>query len=189
MSSSLVVIKTSSNCVVSPHEALIGYDFSPVDVDELGFALTLFVAAANRKLALRKADGSTLQKTSLLECQQLFVELSADADATTGTGRAAHASETTLPVAFAALWQHYRFDGFRHSICARVLGFYYLMEQTGGRAIDGYLELSPTGPEAVLLHPAVVEGLANVSLNLDGLLSASLLRAAIEHAAASTVLS
>ena len=84
-----------------------------------------------------------------------------------------------MPVAFAALWNEYLDDAARDSICARVLGFYYLMERTAGQAIKRWVEFCPEQPEAVALDLVVVHGLANVLLSPEGHLSQALLLEAI----------
>jgi hypothetical protein len=152
------------------------YDFSPVKSDDLAYALSVFVAAANSRLRTAPRC-SKLQRTSILECERLFLTVSNEPRTRSMDQRAAASlhGESTLPVAFAALWNEYLDDASRDSICARVLGFYYLMERTAGRAIRRWVEFCPDQPEAVSLDLIVVQALASVPLSPDGHLSQALL--------------
>lgn len=79
--------------------------------------------------------------------------------------------ESTLDHAFKALWCHYRGDPRQSSICARILGFYYLAERTEGAVIQVWSRSCPETPETVLLHRALVEAIATAPLSDHGLLS------------------
>jgi hypothetical protein len=157
------------------HEAVNNYNFSPVRTDDLAYALTIFVSAANGKLRPRVAGRSALRQSSILDCECLFLTLSSGPRRRAADRRSSAQRETTLPVAFAALWNEYLNEPSRDSICARVLGFYYLMERTRGRMVKGWVEACPDQPETVALDLIVVHGLANVPLSPEGHLSQSLL--------------
>ena len=152
----------------------VNHSFPPVPVEELACALTIFVGAVNRKLPVLEPFGPTVTQSSLMECKRLFARLSADRSPSARSRKTASSTEASLPLAFAALWRQYSSDDLRWSICARVLGFYFLTERTGGKAIERFIELCPHEPETVLLHPAVVEGLAVVPLGPEGKLSEDL---------------
>jgi hypothetical protein len=154
------------------------FDFSPVDSEELGYALSLFVAVANRQVPQDSHRCIKTHRSSLVECEQLYLQLSRPHLAYTGEVPAS--SETTLPVAFAALWHHYEGKSIRHSVCARVLGFYFLTEETAGAVIAEWIALCPDQPQSVLLDPSVVEGLSTVQLGEAGDFSQWQLRKAIE---------
>jgi hypothetical protein len=161
--------------VAARHKSISNYDFSPVRTDNLAYALTVFVSAANGKLRSRVASCSALRQSSILECERLFLILSSGPRRRAMDRRSSAYRESTLPVAFAAVWNEYLDDVSRDSICARVLGFYYLMERTAGKAMVRWIEACPAQPEAVALDLVVVHGLANVPLSSEGHLSQALL--------------
>jgi hypothetical protein len=145
--------------------------FLTVDPDELGFALTLFVSAANQQICL-----CGVANADFLEEGRRFISsvpghnLGAPAPSAIGFAR-----QSSLEAAFFALWQHYPGDDLRRSLCARVLGFYFLMERTRGQALQDWMEFCPDNPTAVILHPAVVDALAIIPLNSAGVLDQRLL--------------
>jgi hypothetical protein len=155
-------------------------NFPPVGSEELGFALSFFVAAANRKLASHLYRNPKVHRAPLTECELLFLQLTTFRPPVRSHGQLPSTSDVTLPVAFAALWHHYRGMSVRHSVCARVLGFYFLMEETAGGAVAEWIEICPSNPESILLSPAVVEGLAAVGLDETGAFSEARLRGAIK---------
>lgn len=146
--------------------------FSSVSAEELGFALNLFVAAANRTLMPNL--GRRLGEEEQVERERFFADLlvhAADADA----GKTL-THQASLESAFRALWDHFSSHTQRDALCARVLYFHFLMVKTEGRAVSRWTEVCPERAEAVLLHPAVVEGLANVPLDTAaGLVEAHLI--------------
>jgi hypothetical protein len=148
--------------------------FPPVCPNELGFALTLFVAAANRQIRSPHLDSPTLH-----ECEQIFLQLSAHHQAPKCQVNPA-AREADLQSAFFVLWDLYQGHPLQRSICARVLGFYFLMERTRGEALQEWIDVCPDRPEAVSLHPAVVEALAIVPLDQTGSLDQQLYLTVIE---------
>ncbi len=89
--------------------------------------------------------------------------------------RASAHGESTLPAAFAALRNESLDDVSRNSICARLLGFYTLMERAAGQAIRRWVELCPDQPKTISMDLVVVHGLANVPLSPEGHLSQALL--------------
>jgi hypothetical protein len=143
--------------------------FPSVSPDELGFALTFFVAAANGQLRSRSFNPVLLR-----ECKQTFLKLSANQEIPSGCYATPSAGETSLQAAFLALWEHYQQCGSQISLCARVLGFYFLMERSRGEALQDWIQLCPEHPEAVSLHPLVIEALAIVPLDKTGALNRTL---------------
>ncbi len=71
---------------------------------------------------------------------------------------------------FRLLWERYESDERQSSICARVLAFHFLMARTAGGAVTERVNPSPSGPEAFVRDPVVVEALARVCLLQDGLI-------------------
>jgi hypothetical protein len=139
-------------------------DWPPVDPDELAYALTIFVGAANRTLQFSVSIDDESQK----KCRCLFEALMMDNDPVTIFAKPIDETQRSLPAAFGILWNNYETDHLQSSICARGLGFYLLMERTEGRFLATYVELCPESPETVLLDLAVVRGLASVSLLPEG---------------------
>ena len=151
------------------------YDFSPVRTDDLAYALTVFVAAANRKLHSDPHRSQMASRHPLGECERLFQTLSSEDHPEPVPPNRRDNSEMTLRAAFAALWNNYRSEQSRDSICARVLGFYYLMERTAGQVIQPWFELCPERPDTVSVDMVVVESLAKVPLTANGHLSRTML--------------
>ena len=138
--------------------------FCPVPADELGFALSVFVAAASGTLTASRTDTSELPERQTTTCEQLFADLLALGPVMVPSRLLAY--QTSLHTAFAALWKEYGSHELRDAICARVLCFHFLMEETEGRVVEPWTTACPERPEQVLLSPAVVEGLARVPLDL-----------------------
>lgn len=138
--------------------------FQPVQVEEMAFAMTLFLRAASGQLSSGQKPLSVKNKD---EGVRLFVSL-ADIAAPKRGEELAHALDTDLFRAFLIVWEHYRNDAFQKSIGARLLGFYHLMIRTQGKALETWTEPSPVTEEMVELHPLVVETIAAVELAEDG---------------------
>ena len=124
-------------------------DFVPVSSEEMGFALTLFVEAANSRVS----PALPLQELVLEDpCALLYVTLCADmhsplpaiADRAPESDR-----EAALYGAFRVLCLHYAGDPLQASVCARVLAFYFLMERSAGAALAGWTQEIPESPELV----------------------------------------
>ena len=154
--------------------------FPPVQAEEMAFAMTLFVSAANGQIfAGRKL--LTLQNRH--EGQDLFLRLSSDGAVTIDPVQASAALQTRLYQAFLIVWEHYRGEEQQASIAARVLGFYYLMGRSRGAALERWSKPSIDSEETVGLHPAVVVSIATLALQQDGRLDEAKLVRAIEAVA------
>jgi hypothetical protein len=139
--------------------------FPPVEAEEMAFAMTLFVSAANGQISIgRKA--LTIQNRH--EGQRLFLNLSSGIVPTTDPEEITHALQTRLYQAFLIIWEHYRGEEQQASIGARVLGFYYLMARSRGQALDRWVRPISQSDESVSLHPAIVETVAVLELQQDG---------------------
>lgn len=144
-------------------------DFAQVSSDEMAFALTLFVEAANRGL-------STTAKVHQHEdelCEQLYVTLCAEAPRLPTVECPQPDHHTTLYTAFRTLCRHYTGDTLQAAVCARVLAFHFLMERTAGNLLSEWVRPHPETVKLVVLHPAVVEAIATTSLHGSVLLGES----------------
>jgi hypothetical protein len=142
--------------------------FPILQVDEIAFAMTLFVGAASLKIPVHSAGPAQLPTC---ECGTLFEIIS------TQIQRAANLPQTikgesSLEYAFMAMWRHYEGDNRRQSICARILGFHSLMVLTQGEIVEPWLSSAEETPEVVTLHPAVVEAIAITPLGHSGVMTA-----------------
>ena len=128
--------------------------------------MALFFAAAQRKLLPKRKPTTEAELAVGQEGERVFVALVPPLPAP--FPKTAELRGSTLSEAFLTLWQHYSNDERQASICARVLGFYLLTERTEGAVLRPWAVPNPTDPETVLLHPALIEGLAAVPLLADG---------------------
>ncbi len=142
------------------------WDFGPVPADEIAFAMSLFLAAAQRKILPNKRPRTETELSIGQQAQHVFVSLVPSQPV--GFPKAAEFKGSSLSEAFLTMWQQYAGDDRQASICARVLGFHLLMERTEGAAVERWLTFSRGDPETVLLHPAVIEAVASVPLLREG---------------------
>jgi hypothetical protein len=146
-------------------------EFDPIPPDEMGFAMALFVNAANGRLSSSGHFRSSPTSPNLM-CEQLFLRLLFSDDLVATTPKPiVLKDDVNLYSIFRTLWERYEDDDRQVSVCARVLAFHFLMERTAGGAVAAWINPCPSGPEAVFLDPAVVEALAGICLLKDGLLS------------------
>lgn len=143
--------KTSAQFAVCP----------TVPVDEIAFALSLFVAAASGSGPQPKPPRNSAQLSAVDACRRVLLQVCSQ-----GSRRSAPGApiERNLASTFLTLWQHYEGDPLQRSICVRVLGFYLLTERSAGLAIKTWVTASEDHPDTVVLHPAIVEALATVPL-------------------------
>lgn len=139
--------------------------YPPVQVEEMAFAMTLFVSAANGQISIGRRP-LTVQNQH--EGQTLFLRLSSNSAPPIDAEELAAALRTRLYEAFLIIWEHYRSEEQQASIGARVLGFYYLMARSRGEALTRWLMPSSQSDETVGLHPAVVQTVATFELQQDG---------------------
>ena len=139
--------------------------FAPVAADELAFAMAVFVSSANGQNPFRHTASPPLERSSARKCRKAFATLSAHQADPNSADRPEVAHETTLEAAFLQLWQHYHGDKRQTSICARVLGFYYIMEQTSGAAMDRWVLPCAENPDVVMLQGPVVQAIAEANRN------------------------
>lgn len=136
-----------------------------VNVDEMAFAMALFVAAARGQVAppSEQSSGYELRRdprpdNPLLE--KLREKLV--------TMEEAASDDIPLACAVAVVWQHYEGADDRQSICSRLVAFYSLMVRSQGAAVEG--SVTPTGndPGTVVLDPSVIQAVATAPLSIDG---------------------
>ena len=141
-------------------------NFAAVPPEEMGFALTLFVEAANSHISVPPTSGDVEDA-----CDLLFDTLCADLRPAPSDGPFLAGQGASLNDAFRVLCSSYAEDPLQVSICARVLAFHLLMERTAGAFIAGWVRTIPESPQFVILHPAVIETMASVRLPGTVLLS------------------
>ena len=151
--------------------------FSPVSVEEIAFGMALFVDAANRPAA----PSNEFARKDRREGEHLFLALSFGMHESVDEQKRTSLLQTHLARAFFVLWRHYQGDERRPSICARIIGFCYLMEKTRGALVEQWSCEDPDGSEHVLLNPAIIEALANVPLSDKGGLSQGALHRQIQR--------
>ncbi len=157
--------------------------FNPVRAEEMAFAMSIFVRAADGQVFSSCPPDVQAALRERRSCQR-FVSFLAGEDAELSSLReAANRDESPLFRAIFAVWEYDREDAGRLSIIARVLAFYFLMERTKGAVLERWCDTNPEGEQTVLLHPAVVEAIANIPLSTRGQLHVEDFLKAVEAAA------
>lgn len=159
-------------------------DFAPVSSEEIGFALTMFVQAANRSIPASLMPNGPLSAEREEVCGLLFSMLCADIDRSSVPAQPRSPGETTLYAAFQSLYSFYEGDPHQVAVCARVLAFYFLMERSAGEVVADWTESHPQTPGLISLHPAVVNAIGTVNLHYSVALSATTFRELVSEIAA-----
>ena len=151
-----------------------------VDVDEMIFALALFVGAAKGQVAAPESASSVL---TLGESPASRSGLP-PADEQQNPPGAADPPRDEIPLvcAVAVVWHHYEGDARRQAICSRLVAFYSLMVRTRGAVLDRGVHQSDDDSATVLLDPAVVGVVATAALNESGQFNDLAFRALLEEA-------
>ena len=137
--------------------------YSSVATEEIAFAMTLFVGAANGHTP---AHSVAPEQPDEADGRRFFLDLAAP------NPEAADALlESSLFHAFRVIWLDYQSDTRRASIAARVLGFCFLMERTRGAILQAAKIDALASETLIVLHPAVIEAVACVPLNASGVLT------------------
>jgi hypothetical protein len=139
--------------------------FAAVVPEEVAFAMTLFMGIASGQITGQRCEEEQ-RRLGACPCEVLLRQLS-QANAT-GLGESEREESTALDDAIAGLWHQYEGDARRLSLCARVLGFYYLAQRNGGRILDRWVTECVDAADTVMLNPAVVEAIALVPLTGEG---------------------
>ncbi len=135
----------------------------------MAFALTLFVEAANRRLA----PAMTPHPHDNDVCKYLYLTLCADMPSLPAAEHPEPDHCPTLYTAFSTLCSHYDGDPLQATVCARVLAFHFLMERTAGAVLSKWMQPHPDTLQFVELHPAVIAAIATTRLHGSVLLSES----------------
>ncbi len=151
--------------------------FPAVLPNELAFAMTLFVATANGR-----NHPSQKPPPDQAQAESLFLDLIYPAHAPVTPADRVTALRTPLFRIFLTLWSGYHAHPHRDSLCARVLGFHFLMERTKGALLAPWLTQQPRQDPHVLLDPIVIDALAAVPLTASGVLQQSVFLIALEAA-------
>ncbi len=132
----------------------------------MGFAISLFVAAANGKVAPpnTKAAGVYLSRSSEWDPDSLLAgarSVLLDDDDKFG-------DEVPLTRAVSVIWHHYASDERRQVICARLVAFYSLMVRSNGALLEPWVQQNENHSESVFLNAAIVEAVAGAPLDPNG---------------------
>jgi hypothetical protein len=158
---------SSSDKFPATEESPLGARRQSIDVQEMAYALSFFVGAATNRLSSGSGSEPTVNELSDNRAAMIYDAI-VMGQSSPRDSELHRSNQTILQVAFARLWSHYEESSAQESICARVLGFYCLMERTGGRVLARWTSEYPTNPEGTILHPAVVEALALFPLGDQG---------------------
>lgn len=138
-------------------------EWCQIEGHEMAFAMEIFMGAANGCIAVMKsgAEAGSAESGALLRCLSLGMP--------TAVPRAADQSAASdLTSAFYVLWKHYSGDVRQRSICARVVGFYYLMIASRGAAVARWAKPFAGQEQMVTLESCVVAVLGQVQLTAEG---------------------
>ncbi len=127
-------------------------------------ALSLFVNAANGKQLRLTAAGFEHQFRGQETCDQLYGALCRDRTTPQAPVRSKLTSEATLYQAFRVVCTHYTGHRQQEALCARVIGFHFLMVHTAGMVLEGWAQDDPREEKSILLPKAVVYAVASVEL-------------------------
>ena len=141
--------------------------YPAVASEEVAFAMTLFVSAANGH---SQAANSFTNPVDSRGCEEIFFDLCFGSMAHPESFERAALLESSIFRAFCTVWHSYLGDPMQDALCARVLGFCFLMERSRGKILQ-YFETAKHDGDLVALHPAVVETVARVELGKNGMLS------------------
>lgn len=161
--------------------------FDAVPADEIAFAMAFFVSSAEHRLKGPAEPQTEAARLDFDEAVCFFLSLCSDPSSAGDHDTRLRVLRTPLFRAFLSLWQHYAGDDRRASLCARVIGFCRLMEETQGALVERWMVATPQTPEHIVLHPAVVEALATTALSQCGRIAESLLLADIERLGMSSI--
>lgn len=157
--------------------------FNPVRAEEMAFAMSLFVSAAHRQVFSSSPPDVAREVREKRTCQRFLSCLAFAEEDGRNPDEAVIAQDSALFRATFAVWEHSHGGAERLSLVARVLAFHFLMERTQGAVLERWCNSDPEGEETVLLHPAVVDAMATVSLHGRGQLQAEAFEKAVEAAA------
>ncbi len=139
--------------------------FEAVQVEEMAFAMTLFVSAASGQIS---SGRKPLAVKNRKEGVELFLGVLSGPAGKRSLAEFDTLLESDLFRSFLIVWEHYRDDAVQASIGARLLGFYDLMVRTRGKVLEAWVEPFATTEEMVTLHPQVIETIASVVLTVEG---------------------
>lgn len=149
-----------------------------VGYDEMVFAIALFIAAAQGKIALpNKGDaGFSLSSRPDLTSDPMLL----GASLVSGESYERHPDEVPLACAVAVVWHHYDHDDRQQAICSRLVAFYSLMARSKGLLLAPWTEGSTIDPGEVILEPAIVEAVATAPTDENGQFDDANFRALVE---------
>ena len=172
------VSQTFSQTDITPDQVTTAH-FPAVGADEIAFALGVFVSAANGHFSEDPVFGTEAVSD---EANAALAAFSPSGVAAKREARGSNARERTLDRTFAALWKHYAGHRHRASICARVLGFYYLTTSSHSTGLERWMRESTEAERFVIVDPVLVKTLAIVPLTPEGRLPGSLFFAMLGRA-------
>lgn len=139
----------------------------------MGFALSLFVNAANRNIVPADPADSAFSEDVKSRCDEIYVALCGEPGVRDTHYRQPIGGEASLYQTFRVLCEHYDGHPTQVPLCARVLALHFLMLRSAGSVLAGWAQAHPSEPRYVLLPPAVIHAIASVHLERRLLLEKS----------------
>ena len=133
----------------------------PVALDEMAFAMALFVGAADGRI-------TRAHKEHLFSPDQSRSELSGAAlGALTDALIDTEGSSDDIPLAcgLSMVWHHYDGDRLQQPICSRLIAFYSMMVRSRGSVLSRGKLLPSADPESFFLEPSTIRAVATAPLN------------------------
>ncbi|HEV2620113.1 MAG TPA: hypothetical protein VGU23_09285 [Acidobacteriaceae bacterium] len=137
-----------------------------VEIDEMAFAIALFVAAADGKVPPPSAQSHGFPLAAITELSSDPLLLGAKA--ILGKEDERVSDEVPLACAVSVLWHHYDRDARQQAICARLVAFYSLMVRSRGVLLGPWMENTKHDAQSVLLAPAIIKTVATAPLGESG---------------------
>ena len=137
---------------------------SPVELDEMAFAMALFFAAARGQVPMKTTRAEEFELERDLRPGNLTFANVSERLAETE----AKPEEFQLACAVTVIWQHY--EGAKHgdAICSRLLAFYLLVARHRDAMADGSAEQGEQDLSLMILEPATIRVVATAPVTSEG---------------------
>lgn len=153
---------------------------SIIEVDEMAFAISLFVAAARGKVS----PPNRQSEITLNDAGQVLVDpVLIGARVSLGENERWASDEVPLACAVSVVWHHYERDARQQSICSRLVAFYSLMVRSRGISLNPGKNNSIVDLGSVTFSPAIIDAVASTPVSENGQFLDTTFRARLQNLA------